>query len=108
MAADGSPPATPQNKQRVFAGISEDDLDMTTIPDPRSRSITPLDMDGSQSPDEQPELRDEVTTLSSKLIQAINHQTTLDDNLSQTRDELNKAREQIRSMEIQLQRQKDM
>lgn len=107
MPVDVSSLATPQNKQRVFAGITEDDFDMTTIPDPRSRSMTPSNMEGSSSPDEQPELTDEVTTLSSKLIQAINHQTTLDDNLSQTRNELDQAREQIQSLEVQLKKQRD-
>ncbi|KAJ4386167.1 rab guanine nucleotide exchange factor S2 [Gnomoniopsis smithogilvyi] len=99
--------ATPP-QQRVFAGISENDFDMTTIPDPRSRSMTPA-LDGSPSPPEQhPELSDEVAALSSKLIHAINHQTTLDDNLSQTRAELEKSREQIRSMELQLAKHKEM
>lgn len=108
MAAEITSPTTPQVK-RLFAGISENDFDMTTIPDPRSRSMTPAtDMDGYSSPDQHPELSDEVATLSSKLIQAINHQTTLDDSLSQTRGELEKARDQIRSMEIQLEKQREM
>lgn len=103
-AALGTPP-----QRRVFAGISENDFDMTTIPDPRSRSMTPANMDGSPSPPEQhPELSDEVAALSSKLIHAINHQTTLDDNLSETRAELEKSREQIRSMELQLAKHKEM
>lgn len=101
--------ATPASQKRVFAGISEDDFDMTTIPDPRSRSMTPANVDGSPSPPEQhPELSDEVAALSSKLIHAINYQTTLDDNLSQTRAELEKSREQIRSMELQLAKHKEM
>lgn len=99
--------ATPPQK-RVFAGISEHDFDMTTIPDPRSRSMTPANMDGSPSPEQHPELSDEVAALSSKLIHAINHQTTLDDNLSQTRAELDKSRDQIRSMELQLAKHKEM
>lgn len=103
-AALGTPP-----QKRVFAGISENDFDMTTIPDPRSRSMTPANVDGSPSPPEQhPELSDEVAALSSKLIHAINHQTTLDDNLSETRAELEKSREQIRSMELQLAKHKEM
>lgn len=104
---DVSSVATPPPK-RVFAGISESDFDMTTIPDPRSRSMTPSIMDGTATPQQHPDLSDEVATLSSKLIHAINHQTTLDDNLSQTRAELDKARDQIKSMEIQLAKQKEM
>lgn len=102
-----SPVATPPPK-RVFAGISESDFDMTTIPDPRSRSMTPSNMDGTATPQQHPDLNDEVATLSSKLIHAINHQTTLDDNLSQTRAELDKAREQIKSMEMKLAKQQEM
>ncbi|KAF3759953.1 hypothetical protein M406DRAFT_237346, partial [Cryphonectria parasitica EP155] len=83
--------------------------DLTTIPDPRSRSITPSNMDGASTPQQQhPELSDEVATLSSKLVQAINHQTTLDDSLSETQAELERAREQIRSMEVQLDKQREM
>lgn len=81
---------------------------MTTLPDPRSRSITPANVDGSSSPEQHPELSDEVAALSSKLIQAINCQTTLDDNLSQTRADLEKSRNQIRSMDLQLAKQKEM
>lgn len=107
MADDASAAlATPQ--KRVFAGISEHDFDMTTLPDPRSRSMTPANTDGSPSPEQHPELSDEVAALSSKLIHAINHQTTLDDSLSQTRAELEKSREQIRSMELQLAKHKEM
>lgn len=105
MSAEVSPFAA---KNRSFSGISEDDFDMTTIPDPRSRSMTPSNMDGTSTPQQHPELSDEVATLSTKLIQAINHQTALDDNLSETRAELENARAQIRSMEIQLDKQKEM
>lgn len=107
MTVDPLSPTTPQAR-RVFAGISEADFDMTTIPDPRSRSMTPANVDGSPNAEQHPELSDEVATLSAKLIQAINHQTTLDDNLSQARGELEKARDQIKSMEAQLEKQKEM
>lgn len=65
-------------------------------------------MDGTATPQQHPDLNDEVATLSSKLIHAINHQTTLDDNLSQTRAELDKAREHIKSMEAKLAKQQEM
>lgn len=105
-----APPVTPQSKpRRIYAGISESDFDLSTLPDPRSRSLTPLhQLDGDASPRQHPDLNDEVATLSSKLIHAINHQTTLDDSLSQTRLELEKAREQIQSMDIQLAKQREM
>lgn len=102
-----SPMATPPQK-RVFAGLAESDFDMTTLPDPRSRSMTPSNMDGTATPQQHPDLNNEVATLSSKLIHAINHQTTLDDNLSQTRAELEQAREQIRSTEAKLAQQQEM
>ncbi|KAK7731086.1 rab guanine nucleotide exchange factor S2 [Cytospora paraplurivora] len=102
-------PTTPQSKpRRVYAGISESDFDLSTIPDPRSRLMTPAKVDTDASPRQHPDLNDEVATLSSKLIHAINHQTTLDDSLSQTRVELERAREQIQSLEAQLAKQREM
>lgn len=73
---------------------------MSTIPDPRSRSMTPANDSGPTSPSQHPDLNDEVATLSTKLINAINHQTTLDDTLSATRQELDQAREEIRRLEL--------
>jgi len=55
-----------------------------------------------------PDLDQEVATLSTKLINAINHQTTLDDNLSATRLELEKSREQIRRLEGTVEEQREM
>ena len=112
MASDVTslaPPVTPKSQpRRVYAGISESDFDLSTLPDPRSRSMTPANMDGDASPRQIPDHNDEVAALSSKLIHAINHQTTLDDNLSQTRVELERAREQIQSLEVQLAKQREM
>lgn len=54
------------------------------------------------------DLDQEVATLSTKLINAINHQTTLDDNLSVTRLELEKARERVRQLEDQVEEQREM
>ncbi|KAL2292940.1 hypothetical protein FJTKL_07972 [Diaporthe vaccinii] len=112
MTADVSSlamPVTPQSQpKRIYAGIQESDFDLTTIPDPRSRAMTPSNADDASSLQQHPELNDEVAHLSSKLIHAINHQTTLDDNLSQTRAELERAREQIQSMEVQLEKQREI
>lgn len=55
-----------------------------------------------------PDLDQEVATLSTKLINAINHQTTLDDTLSATRLELEKSRERILELEAQVEEQRDM
>jgi hypothetical protein len=61
--------------------------------------------DGAPHP---PGLDDEVTTLSTKLINAINHQTTLDDNLSAARMELEKSQGRIRQLEAQVEEQKEI
>lgn len=76
---------------------------MSTIPDPRSRrvSATADDASDSHSPTQHPDLNDEVATLSTKLINAINHQTVLDDRLSETRQELDTANNRIREIETE-------
>ncbi|KAI8224271.1 Rab guanine nucleotide exchange factor sec2 [Colletotrichum sp. SAR 10_99] len=83
----------------------EDEGELSTLPDPRSRAMSPSsDADTSHHPD----LDDEVATLSTKLINAINHQTTLDDTLTATRQELERAREQIKHLEEQNASQREM
>lgn len=76
---------------------------VSTIRDPRSRSISPhLRSTGSpapSSPAHHPDLNTEVATLSNKLIDAINHQTILDDSLANARHELEYSRRQIRQLE---------
>ncbi len=74
---------------------------MTTIPDPRSRTMSPSIESGISTPSQHPDLSNEVAALSNKLINAINHQTNLDDTLSATRHELEAARERIRQLEKQ-------
>lgn len=76
---------------------------MSTIPDPRSRRVSDAhdataSSEGS-SPTQHPDLNDEVATLSTKLINAINHQTALDDSLSAARQELETANNRIRELE---------
>lgn len=61
--------------------------------------MTPANESGVTSPAQHPDLSNEVATLSNKLINAINHQTNLDDTLSATRHELESAREQIKRLE---------
>lgn len=69
--------------------------------------MSPANADGMASP-HHPDLDEEVATLSTKLINAINHQTTLDDNLSATRLELDSSRERIRQLEQLVEEQREM
>ncbi|KAG9231505.1 hypothetical protein BJ875DRAFT_469230 [Amylocarpus encephaloides] len=72
---------------------------MSTIPDPRSRTMSPANDTSPSTPAVHPDLSNEVETLSNKLISAINYQTDLDDTLSATRQELELSRERIRKLE---------
>ena len=72
---------------------------LSTLPDPRT-PLTPPEISRSNSASpHHPELSNEVAALSNKLIHAINHQTDLDDTLSQTRHQLEAAQERIRQLE---------
>ncbi|KAI1124271.1 hypothetical protein F5Y10DRAFT_280304 [Nemania abortiva] len=83
-----------------------EDADHSTLPDPRVRAMSPAD--GAASTEHHPDLDQEVATLSTKLINAINHQTTLDDTLSATRQELDTSRERIRELEALVTKQREM
>jgi chromosome segregation ATPase len=76
---------------------------MNTIPDPRA-PMPQIHISRNNSTDSNmhPDLSQEVATLSTKLINAINHQTTLDDSLQHTRHELETAREQLARLEAQV------
>ena len=69
--------------------------------------MSPADGDTPASP-RHSDLDNEVTALSTKLINAINHQTTLDDNLSAARMELDKSRDRIRQLEAQVAEQREL
>ncbi|KAK5047703.1 hypothetical protein LTR84_006368 [Exophiala bonariae] len=71
-----------------------------TIVDPRTASTDDLSRSDSSS-SRHPDLNSEVATLSDKLIKAINHQTTLDDTLSQTKQELEASRARIAQLEAE-------
>ncbi|KAK4161441.1 hypothetical protein QBC43DRAFT_96795 [Cladorrhinum sp. PSN259] len=109
MTADGvrSFPSTPQPKRLFSPAELDDENDLSTIPDPRSRAMSPANPE-SMTSSHHPDLDQEVATLSTKLINAINHQTTLDDNLSVTKQELERARERTRQLEEQLEEQREM
>jgi predicted nucleic acid-binding Zn-ribbon protein len=70
--------------------------------------MSPANDSRPPTPSHHPDLSNEVATLSNKLINAINHQTNLDDTLSATRHELETAREQIRQLEQANQQHSDM
>jgi Rab guanine nucleotide exchange factor SEC2 len=76
---------------------------MNTIPDPRSPTPQPsLSRNNSSESSPHPDLNQEVATLSTKLVNAINHTTTLDDSLQHTRHELNTAQERLQQLEGQV------
>lgn len=85
--------------QGAHTSIGQSDETLNTTHDPRPH-FTPSDALRSQSVSPaHPELSNEVATLSNKLIHAINHQTDLDDTLSDTRHQLEAAQERIRQLE---------
>ncbi|KAL2020492.1 hypothetical protein VTK56DRAFT_8377 [Thermocarpiscus australiensis] len=102
-----STPSTPQPKRFSPPSSLDDENGLSTIPDPRSRAMSLANVDPAASP-RHPDLDEEVATLSTKLINAINHQTALDDNLSATKLELEKSRERIRQLEAQVEEQREM
>lgn len=74
---------------------------MNTIPDPRTPTPQPS-MSRHDSSDSHPDFSQEVSTLSTKLINAINHSTMLDDSLQQTRHELEAAKKRLAQLEVQV------
>lgn len=92
MAAVTMAPGLPPPRSRSVTD------DLSTLPDPRNPlAISGVSRSSSNSP--HPDLDSEVATLSNKLINAINHQTNLDDTLSETRLELDSSRERVRQLE---------
>jgi len=71
--------------------------------------MSPAGFDGPLgSAEYHPDLNDEVATLSTKLIDAINNQTNLDDTLSRTRMELDESRNRVGQLEAQNAEQREM
>lgn len=82
---------------------------LNTIPDPRTPSPGPQHNSPAEGSQEQhPDLSNEVAMLSTKLINAINYQTNLDDSLQHTRHELEAARQRIAQLEKETQEHKAM
>ncbi|CAN9181436.1 unnamed protein product [Alternaria alternata] len=87
-----------------------------TMTPSRLRSLSPMPknhpppqppLSRHDSTDSHPDLSQEVSTLSTKLINAINHSTMLDDSLQQTRHELEAAREKLAQLEAQVREHED-
>ncbi|OJJ43431.1 hypothetical protein ASPZODRAFT_146146 [Penicilliopsis zonata CBS 506.65] len=85
----------------ALQGISE--RDFNTLRDPRLTVTSEVSEESSQS-SHHPDLSNEVAALSVKLIQAINNQTTLDDTLVATRQELEDAQKKLRTLEAENQK----
>lgn len=100
MAAVTTAPGLPVSQ------TTSESSSLSTLPDPRSSCSSP-DVSRSNSI-HHPDLNTEVATLSNKLINAINHQTSLDDTLSQTRHELDSSRERTRQLELAVQEHEDL
>lgn len=106
MAAVTTAPGLPTS--RILSPFHDDDGTMSTLPDPRSRTMSPADDNSPPTPSHHPDLSNEVATLSNKLINAINHQTNLDDTLSATRHELEISQERIAQLEQENQEHADL
>jgi hypothetical protein len=95
-----------QNASRFF---NTDNDAMNTLPDPRSPSpSTPLSRSDSIASGQHPDLSNELATLSTKLVNAINHQTSLDDALQAARHELDIARQHIAQLEAATKKHQDL
>lgn len=93
--------STPQLAKSAHSQSHSESDGMNTIPDPRSATPQPS-LSRRDSTDSHPDFSQEVSTLSTKLINAINHSTMLDDSLQQTRHELEAARVQLMRLEAQV------
>ncbi|CAD6447845.1 4b8766aa-7b15-441d-ba93-d3a0ebced8b2 [Sclerotinia trifoliorum] len=102
MATVSNAPGLPTH--RSFAPYMDHEENLSTLPDPRSRVSSPTNDPPASNQEQYQELSnahlsEEVTALSKKLINAINHQTSLDDSLSATRHELEASRERTKQLE---------
>lgn len=95
MATIESSPPDPPKPQGASPETS-----FRTIADPRNASTSDLSRSDSAS-SRHPDLNAEVAALSDKLISAINHQTSLDDTLAQTRQELEASKARIAKLEAE-------
>jgi chromosome segregation ATPase len=101
MAAVAAAPGLPASRLS-----SAPEVPLSTLSDPRSPPPANQWSNGTSTP-HHPDLNSEVAALSDKLINAINHQTSLDDTLAATRHELEEAREKINQLESEAQLQRE-
>jgi hypothetical protein len=93
--------ASPQLGHNVVG--QQDGEHMNTIPDPR----TPSPSSQLRNSPSHPDLSNEVAMLSTKLVNAMNYQSNLDDSLQHTRQELDAAKQKIAQLEAKAQEQVD-
>ncbi|KAK7740608.1 rab guanine nucleotide exchange factor S2 [Diatrype stigma] len=98
--------AQPHKRMPSSTSVLEDQ-EHSTIPDPRKRALSSANGGGATTPTHHPDLDHEVAALSTKLINALNHQTTLDDTLSATRQDLEASHERIAELEALVARQQE-
>lgn len=99
----GSEPHSALQRDKPSNGSEES---LSTLPDPRNASSSDLSRTRSPSP-RHPDMSDEVAKLSDKLINAINHQTSLEDTLAQTRHEVEVSRARIQKLEAEARAQEE-
>ncbi|KAG2421463.1 hypothetical protein HFD88_005438 [Aspergillus terreus] len=93
-------PSRPNPNLRSTSVGNLTDSGFSTLKDPRLGNH--LNASESSSPQSHhPDLSSEVAALSVKLVEAINTQTTLDDNLVAARQELEQARNRIQALETE-------
>jgi hypothetical protein len=98
--------STPSRGRSTFGNDSDY---LNTIPDPRTPSPnTRRTSSAEHVQDAHPDLSNEVAMLSTKLINAINYQTNLDDSLQHSRHELEAARQRIAQLENETQQHRDI
>ena len=91
---EDSPPKEPKGQENS-PGTS-----FRTIADPRNASASDLSRSATSS-SKHGDVNPEVAALSDKLISAINHQTTLDDTLAQTKQELEASRARLAKLQAE-------
>ncbi|PQE15178.1 hypothetical protein CJF32_00007834 [Rutstroemia sp. NJR-2017a WRK4] len=99
MATVSNAPGIPVSRV-LSPSYSDEGENLSTLPDPRSRTMSPAnDSSCATTSSQNHDLSSELTTLSNKLINAINQQTNLDDTLTATRHELEASRERVKQLE---------
>ncbi|KAI5357466.1 Putative GDP/GTP exchange factor Sec2, guanine nucleotide exchange factor RAB3IL/RAB3IP/Sec2 [Septoria linicola] len=97
MAAVANPP-TPMSAMRRESAVMD-----TRTPSP-VHSTQSAETTNNPDPAYKPDLSAEVALLSTKLVNAINYQTNLDDSLQQARHDLEQARQRVAQLEAENQR----